>query len=167
MPRPSHKRSASAWRAATRARCLQEDRRDQGGPHIVDRNGGPEYESLGALGTSCGIDDLVAICKANELCNALGMDSISAGTTIAWAMEAYEHGLLSAAEADGLDLHFGTGPTLVTLIERIAYRQGLGDLLAEGRCARRGSLVGAPRRSPCTSRASRWRCTTPATCRAY
>jgi aldehyde:ferredoxin oxidoreductase len=103
------------------------------GPYVVDRKyGGPEYESLGALGTSCGIDDLVAICKANELCNALGMDSISAGTTIAWAMEAYEHGLLSAAEADGLDLHFGTGPTLVTLIERIAYRQGLGDLLAEG-----------------------------------
>jgi aldehyde:ferredoxin oxidoreductase len=103
------------------------------GPYIVDRKyGGPEYESLGALGTSCGIDDLVAICKANELCNALGMDSISAGTTIAWAMEAYEHGLLSPAEADGLDLHFGTGPTLVTLIERIAYRQGLGDLLAEG-----------------------------------
>jgi len=103
------------------------------GPYRVDRKyGGPEYESLGALGSSCAVDDLNAVSKANELCNALGLDTISAGTTIAWAMEAYEHGLLSRAEADGLDLHFGAADAMVTLIERIAYRQGLGDLLAEG-----------------------------------
>jgi aldehyde:ferredoxin oxidoreductase len=106
----------------------------------VDRKyGGPEYEALAALGSSCAVDDLIAICKANELCNALGLDAISTGTTIAWAMEAYERGLLSRDEADGLDLRFGVAATIVTLTERIARRQGLGDLLAEGslRAARR------------------------------
>jgi aldehyde:ferredoxin oxidoreductase len=110
------------------------------GPYTVDRKyGGPEYESLAALGNTCAVDDLIAICKANELCNALGIDTISTGTTIAWAMEAYERGLLSPAEADGLDLRFGTAETVVALTERIARRQGLGDLLAEGsaRAARR------------------------------
>jgi aldehyde:ferredoxin oxidoreductase len=103
------------------------------GPYFVDRKyGGPEYETLGSLGTSCGVEDLIALCKGNELCNALGLDTISTGTTIAWAMEAYERGLLSATEADGLDLRFGAADALVTLIERIARRQGLGDLLAEG-----------------------------------
>ncbi|HWP29790.1 MAG TPA: aldehyde ferredoxin oxidoreductase family protein [Chloroflexota bacterium] len=103
------------------------------GPYRVDRKyGGPEYEALAALGPTCGVDDLIALCKANELCNALGLDVISTGTTIAWAMEAYERGLLSPAEADGLDLRFGNPHTVVTLVERIAHRQGLGDLLAEG-----------------------------------
>lgn len=110
------------------------------GPYRVDRQyGGPEYEALAALGSSCAVDDLIAICKANELCNALGLDAISTGTTIAWAMEAYERGLLSRDEADGLDLRFGVAATIVTLTERIARREGLGDLLAEGslRAARR------------------------------
>ncbi len=110
------------------------------GPYRVDRKyGGPEYEALAALGSSCAVDDLIAICKANELCNALGLDAISTGTTIAWAMEAYERGLLSRDEADGLDLRFGVAATIVTLTERIARREGLGDLLAEGslRAARR------------------------------
>jgi aldehyde:ferredoxin oxidoreductase len=103
------------------------------GPYRVDRRyGGPEYESLGALGTSCAVDDLIAVCKANELSNALGMDTISLGTTIAWAMEAYERGLLSREEADGLDLRFGNADAIVTLTERVARREGLGDLLAEG-----------------------------------
>lgn len=103
------------------------------GPYTVDRQyGGPEYESLGSLGTTCGIDDLIALCKANEQCNALGIDVVSTGTTIAWAMEASERGLLSASEADGLDLRFGQADTLVTLVDRIARRQGIGDLLAEG-----------------------------------
>jgi aldehyde:ferredoxin oxidoreductase len=103
------------------------------GPYHVDRKyGGPEYESLSALGNTCAVDDLIAICKANELCNALGMDTISTGTTIAWAMEAYERGLLSPAEADGLELRFGAADAVVTLTERIARRQGLGDLLADG-----------------------------------
>src|SRR5579875_934204 len=103
------------------------------GPYRVDRQyGGPEYEALGALGTSCAIDDLIALCKANERCNALGLDVVSTGTTIAWAMEAAERGLLSRAEADGLDLRFGAAPTLIQLIEKIARREGIGDLLAEG-----------------------------------
>src|SRR5581483_10488093 len=103
------------------------------GPYRVDRKyGGPEYESLAALGNTCAVDDLIAICKANELCNALGLDTISTGTTIAWAMEAYEKGLLSPQDADGLDLRFGNANTVVALTERIARRQGLGDLLAEG-----------------------------------
>jgi aldehyde:ferredoxin oxidoreductase len=99
----------------------------------VDRvYGGPEYETAAALGSNCGVKDLVALVKANELCNRFGIDTISAGTTIAWAMECFERGILRPADVDNLDLYFGNGDAVVKLIEKIAYRQGLGDLLAEG-----------------------------------
>lgn len=109
------------------------------GPYDVDPiYGGPEYESIAALGSCCGIDSLEAICKANELCNAYGLDTIGVGATIAWAMEAHERGILKKELADGLDLCFGNSEVLVTLVDRIAKREGIGDWLAEGayRCAR-------------------------------
>jgi aldehyde:ferredoxin oxidoreductase len=99
---------------------------------VNPRYGGPEYESLASLGPSVGVADLVAVLKSNELCNALGIDTISTGTTIAWAMEAFEKGLLTAHETTGLELTWGDGGTVVRLIEMIANREGLGDLLAEG-----------------------------------
>lgn len=68
------------------------------------RYGGPEYESLAALGPTVGVSDLVALLKSNELCNALGMDTITTGTTIAWAMEAFEKGLLTGADTGGVEL---------------------------------------------------------------
>ena len=94
--------------------------------------GGPEYESLGALGPNCGVGDLQAIAKANELCNAYMLDSISTGMAISFAMECFEHGLLTLADTDGIDLRFGNAAAMVTMVEKIALREGLGDLLAEG-----------------------------------
>lgn len=94
--------------------------------------GGPEYETLGAIGSACGIDDLEAIAYANQLCNAYGLDTISTGMTIAWAMECFERGLLTGEETGGLDLHFGNAEAMVALVEQIAHREGFGDLLAEG-----------------------------------
>ncbi|MFN2151805.1 MAG: aldehyde ferredoxin oxidoreductase C-terminal domain-containing protein, partial [Anaerolineales bacterium] len=109
-------------------RCKREVQVD-GVPSVY---GGPEYESLGALGPNCGVGDLQAIAKANELCNAYMLDSISTGMTISFAMECFEHGLLTLEDTDGLDLRFGNAEAMVMMVERIALRQGLGDLLAEG-----------------------------------
>ncbi len=94
--------------------------------------GGPEYETIGAFGPDCGISDLQAIAKANELCNAYMLDSISAGATIAFAMECFEHGLIGLEDTGGLELRFGNAEAMLTLLEQIARRQGFGDLLAEG-----------------------------------
>ncbi len=87
---------------------------------------GPEYESLWALGAQCGIDDLPAIIEANALCNDLGLDTISTGSTIACAMELAELGQVDSA------LRFGRADLLAPTISDIAYRRGLGDELAEG-----------------------------------
>jgi aldehyde:ferredoxin oxidoreductase len=106
---------------------------DPDGRWRVDpRYGGPEYESLASLGPSVGVSDLVAVLKSNELCNALGLDTISTGTTIAWAMEAWEKGLLTGVDTGGVELNWGDGGTVVRLVEMIARREGFGDLLAEG-----------------------------------
>ncbi|MBN1260354.1 MAG: aldehyde ferredoxin oxidoreductase family protein [Anaerolineae bacterium] len=94
--------------------------------------GGPEYETLGALGSCCGVDNLEAVAYANQLCNAYGLDTISTGMTIAWAMECFERGLLTTADTGGLDLHFGNTEAMVRLVEQIARREGFGNLLAEG-----------------------------------
>jgi len=102
-------------------------------PYRVDpRNGGPEYETLGSLGSLCGVDDLKAICKANELCNLYSLDTISAGGTISLAMECFENEILTLKDTDGIDLRFGNGEALVQMVEMIARRQGIGDILAEG-----------------------------------
>jgi aldehyde:ferredoxin oxidoreductase len=94
--------------------------------------GGPEYESLGSLGPNCGVGDIHAIAKANELCNAYALDSISTGMSISFAMECFEHGLLTLEDTDGVELRFGNADAMVTMVERIALRKGVGDLLAEG-----------------------------------
>ncbi|MBN1877063.1 MAG: aldehyde ferredoxin oxidoreductase family protein [Anaerolineae bacterium] len=94
--------------------------------------GGPEYETLGAFGSNCGVDDLRAVCKANEICNAYGLDTISTGMAVSFAMECFENGLLAPEDTGGLDLHFGNGAAMVALTQQIADRIGLGDLLAEG-----------------------------------
>jgi len=99
---------------------------------IDPRYGGPEYESLGALGPSVGVDDLIAVLKSNELANQYGLDTISLGTTIAWAMEAFAEGVLTGSLTGGKELNFGDGDTLVELVEMIAHREGVGNLLAEG-----------------------------------
>jgi len=104
-------------------------------PYRIDPSyGGPEYEALASLGSLCGVDDLIAVSKANELCNAYSVDVISAGVSIAFAMECFERGLITKEDTGGLDLHFGNGQALVALVEMIAHREGFGDVLAEGVC---------------------------------
>jgi aldehyde:ferredoxin oxidoreductase len=98
------------------------------GPYAVEI-GGPEYETTNALGPMCWIDDPEAIIYANHLCNLHGLDTISTGVVIAFAMELHEKGLLDDPE---LSLEWGDVETLLGLIERITHRQGIGDLLADG-----------------------------------
>lgn len=99
----------------------------------VDRKaGGPEYETLAVFGSLCGVDDLEAICKANELCNFLSLDTISTGATVAFAMECFEKGLLNLEDTDGLDLRFGNADAMLKVVELIAKREGIGDILADG-----------------------------------
>lgn len=94
--------------------------------------GGPEYETLAALGANCGIDNLEALIKANELCGRYGLDTISTGVSISFAMECAEKGFLTSADTDGLQLNFGNAGSMVEMIKRIALRQGFGNFLAEG-----------------------------------
>ncbi len=94
--------------------------------------GGPEYESIGAFGSNCGVDDLRAVCKANELCNKYSIDVISTGVSIGFAMECYENEILTDEDTDGIALNFGNAEAVVKMVEMIAKREGLGDILAEG-----------------------------------
>jgi aldehyde:ferredoxin oxidoreductase len=98
----------------------------------VEEGPGPEYETCGAFGTMLANRNLAAVIKANELCNRLGLDTISCGATIAWAMECFERGLLTRQQADGLELGWGNMDAVLALLPRIAARQGFGGLLAEG-----------------------------------
>lgn len=102
------------------------------GPYAGTKVEGPEYETIFSLGSNCGVDDINAIVHANYLCDAYGLDTISAGDCIAWAIELYEKGILTPEETDGLALTFGNGDAMVKMVEKIAKREGLGDLLAEG-----------------------------------
>lgn len=90
------------------------------------RTAGPEYETIWAFGPDCGIDDLAAVSEANSLCNDLGLDTISAGSTIACAMELSEKGYIDE------EVRFGDAERMLDLVRRIAYRDGIGDELAEG-----------------------------------
>jgi len=91
-----------------------------------------EYEPLWALGPYCGIDRLDAIIKASELCNYYGMDSISAGVIVGFAMDCYENGILTEKDTDGIEARFGNHEALVKLLEKMGKREGIGDILAEG-----------------------------------
>lgn len=111
------------------------------GYEVEPELGGPEYETAATFGSYCEIDDLVAISKANALCNDYGLDTIACGATIAWAMECFENGLLSTEDTDGLELRFGNAEAMVEAVERIAHRRGrLGNLLAEGSAAAAAQL---------------------------
>jgi aldehyde:ferredoxin oxidoreductase len=113
-----------------------------GEPYNVDpAYGGPEYETCAALGSCVGVGDLAAVAKGNERCGALGLDTISAGTVIAFAMECYERGLLTKEDTGGIDLRFGNADAMLQMIEMISKREGLGDLLAEG-VARAAKKIG-------------------------
>ena len=94
--------------------------------------GGPEYETVASLGSFCSIDNLAAIAEGNEMCNRWGLDTISAGVCIAFAMECTERGILASKETDGIDLRFGNVDGMLEMIRKIAFREGFGNVLAEG-----------------------------------
>jgi len=93
---------------------------------------GPEYESIGTLGGLCLVDDLVAISKANELCNRYGLDTISAGSIVAFVMEAYEKEILTKEDMDGIEPLWGDGKVLVEMIHKMGKGEGIGRLMTEG-----------------------------------
>jgi aldehyde:ferredoxin oxidoreductase len=104
------------------------------GPYapVNPKYGGPEYENDAAFGSLLLISDLGAIAKENQLCNAYGLDTISTGVVIAWVMECYDRGILSKAEIDGIDATWGNAHAALKLIQKIATRDGVGNILAEG-----------------------------------
>jgi aldehyde:ferredoxin oxidoreductase len=91
-----------------------------------------EYETLWAMGPYCGISRLDTIIKAMELANYYGMDAISTGVIVAFAMDCYENGILTKKDLDGIEANFGNSEALIQLIEKIGKREGIGDILAEG-----------------------------------
>ena len=102
------------------------------GPYAGLKGAGPEYETLAGFGAMCLNDDLEAIARANDLCNRYGLDTISTSAAIALAIEARERGLLTAGDTDGLDLDWGNAEAIIQMVEKIARREGMGDLLADG-----------------------------------
>jgi len=109
-------------------------------PGPVTKGPGPEYETCAAFGTMIMNDDLLAVAQANELCNRLGLDTISCGATMAFVMEAYEKGLLTRGDLDGLEMTWGNMEAVLTLINNIAFRKGFGNRAAEGSQALAGEL---------------------------
>jgi aldehyde:ferredoxin oxidoreductase len=99
---------------------------------VSTKYGGPEYETIAASGSLCGIGDLKAIAKYHQICGEYVLDTISAGVTIAFAMECFENSLLTTADTDGIKLRFGNADALLQIIEKMATRQGFGDVLADG-----------------------------------
>ncbi len=111
------------------------------GPYAGAESEGPEYESIWAFNGSIDSTDIPASVAADQLCDDLGLDTISTGNTIGFAFELYEKGILTKADADGLELTYGNHAALVALIGKIGRREGLGDVLAEG-VARAAQKIG-------------------------
>jgi aldehyde:ferredoxin oxidoreductase len=102
------------------------------GPFAGTAIEGAEFETIGLLGANCGISDPAAIVAATAICDTYGFDTMSAGAVVSFAMEAYERGIITPSDTGGLDLRFGNGDALIAIMQQIADREGLGDLLAEG-----------------------------------
>ena len=93
---------------------------------------GPEYESCAMLGSNVGIDDFAAVLAGNKLCDELGVDTISAGNLVGAIIEGYEKGIISLADLDGMEITWGDDDAVLKLISKIAYREGIGDIIADG-----------------------------------
>lgn len=117
---------------ACTVRCKRVVETEFQGQKVLPYYGGAEYESTATLGTYCDIGDIHAISLANQICNQYGMDTISCGATIAFAMECFENGLITLEDTGGIDLHFGNAESMVKLVELIGKREGFGNILAEG-----------------------------------
>jgi aldehyde:ferredoxin oxidoreductase len=114
-----------------------------GGKYTADPlYGGPEYETLGTFGSYCGIGDLAVVSHAHQICDMHGVDSISCGATIAFAMECYEKGIITKEETGGIDLKYGNADAMIEVLKQIVTKSGkLGPILAEG-SARAAELWG-------------------------
>ena len=102
------------------------------GPYAGILAEGPEFETLYSFGGQTGVDNMDSIIAADRLCDELGLDTISAGVTIGFAMELFEKGILTLSDTGGLELNFGNHQAMNTLIRLIAFREGMGDLLSDG-----------------------------------
>jgi aldehyde:ferredoxin oxidoreductase len=102
------------------------------GEYAVEKAHKPEYETLAAFGPMCLNDNMESLIYANELCNLYGIDTISAGAVIAFAIECYENGILSKKDTDGIELTWGNSKAIIDVLKKICVREGIGDLLAEG-----------------------------------
>ena len=110
------------------------------GPYAFE-GGAPEFETQSSMGSRCGNDNIESVLYGHHLANMYGMDTISLGATISWAMECWNEGLITSEDTEGIDLSWGNHETIVKLTEMIALRQGFGDLLAEG-SARAAEKIG-------------------------
>jgi aldehyde:ferredoxin oxidoreductase len=108
--------------------------------HIDPLYGGPEYETLSTMGSYCGVGDMNAVSLANQICDQYGLDTIACGATIAFAMDCFEHGYLTLKDTGGVDLRFGNADAMLAMVEKIARREGLGDLLANGSAYAAGKI---------------------------
>jgi aldehyde:ferredoxin oxidoreductase len=120
---------------ACAVRCKKVVKAETANYKVDPAYGGPEYETIGSLGSCCGVSDIVAVSRGNELCNAHTLDTIGAGVMIGFAMECYENGLITKKDTGGIDLRFGNGDAMIAMVEKIALRQDIGDALAEGHAA--------------------------------
>ncbi len=102
------------------------------GPFAGEETHRPEYETLAAFGTMLLNDNIDSIIKANEICDSYGLDTISVGSAIAFTMECIENNILSKEDIDGIDLTWGNAEAIITMTEKIAKREGFGDILADG-----------------------------------
>jgi len=113
-------------------RCKRVVETEFEGQSAIPRYGGPEYETMATLGSYCAVDTMHAVSVANQICNQYGLDTITCGATIAFAMECFENGLLTLEDTGGIDMSFGNASSMVKMVEMIGKREGFGDTLAEG-----------------------------------
>jgi aldehyde:ferredoxin oxidoreductase len=102
------------------------------GPYKSIEQPAPEYETLAFMGSNCLVDDLEAIIKANELCNKYGLDTMGTGSVIAFGMEAFEKGLITKKDTEGIDLVWGNGDAVVEMVKKIGESKGIGKILGLG-----------------------------------
>ncbi len=117
---------------ACSVRCKRVVETEYKGAKVDPLYGGPEYETLSTIGSYCCVGDLHAVSLANQICAQNGLDTISTGATIAFAMDCFEQGILTLADTGGIELRFGDADAMLAILDKIVRREGLGDLLANG-----------------------------------
>ena len=113
-------------------RCKRVVESEWQGRAIDPKSGGPEYETSSVFGSYCDIDDIGATAYANQLCNQFGVDTIAAGATMAFAIDCFEKGIITAEDTGGIELGWGNAEAMIEMLEKTLVREGFGDVLAEG-----------------------------------